>query len=159
MSLYCNINEMVTLLSLTYLSKGEKCAFRDGLALFKMRCNFTKITDCIQLSLQKIWSDKCPFSKGLFSSLISIWWVSKVTQSYPNLWDPMNCSPPGSSVHGILQARILEWVAISFSRGSSRPRDWTQVSRLAGRCFTVWTERFRGRQMDTTYKGNFDGFT
>lgn len=72
MSLYCNINEMVTLLSLTYLSKGEKCAFRDGLALFKMRCNFTKITDCIQLSLQKIWSDKCPFSKGLFSSLISI---------------------------------------------------------------------------------------
>ena len=45
----------------------------------------------------------------------------------------MDCSPPGSSVHGIVQARILEWGAISFSRGSSRPRDQTQVSRIAGR--------------------------
>lgn len=63
---------MVTLLNLTYMSKGEKCAVRDGLALFKMWCNFIKITDCIQLSLQKIWSDKCPFSTGLFSSLISV---------------------------------------------------------------------------------------
>ena len=50
----------------------------------------------------------------------------------------MGCSPPGSSVHGILQARILEWVAISFSRGSSQPRDRTQVSHTAGRLFTVW---------------------
>ena len=49
-----------------------------------------------------------------------------VTQSCPTLCDPMNCSPPGSSVHGILQARILEWVAIAFSRGSSRPRDGTR---------------------------------
>ena len=45
---------------------------------------------------------------------------------------------PGSSVHGILQARILEWVAISFSRGTSRSRNWTQVSRVEGRCFTYW---------------------
>ena len=44
------------------------------------------------------------------------------------LCEPMDCSPPGSSVRGILQARILEWVAIPFSRGSSQPRDWTQVS-------------------------------
>ena len=44
------------------------------------------------------------------------------------LCDPMDCSPPGSSVHGILQARILEWVAISFFRGSSQSRNWTQVS-------------------------------
>ena len=50
------------------------------------------------------------------------------TQSCLTLCDPVDCSPPGSSVHGILQARILEWVAISFSRGSSRPRDRTQVS-------------------------------
>ena len=50
---------------------------------------------------------------------------------------PMDCSPPSSSGHGILQARILEWVAISFSKGSSRPRDWTQVSRIAGRCFNL----------------------
>ena len=50
----------------------------------------------------------------------------------------MDCSLPGSSVHGILQVRILEWVAISFSRGSSQPRDWTQVSHIAGGFFTVW---------------------
>ena len=50
---------------------------------------------------------------------------SEVAQSCPTLCDPMNCRPPGSSVHGILQARILEWVAISFSRGSSQPRDRT----------------------------------
>ena len=49
---------------------------------------------------------------------------SEVAQSCSTLWDPMDCSLPGSSLHGILQARILEWVAISFSRGSSRPRDW-----------------------------------
>ena len=53
----------------------------------------------------------------------------------------MECSPPGSSVHGILQARILEWVAISFSRGSSQPRDQTQVSRTAGRRFNLWATR------------------
>ena len=51
-----------------------------------------------------------------------------VTQSCPTLWDSMDCSLPGSSVHGIFQARILEWVAISSSRGSSWPRDWTWVS-------------------------------
>ena len=51
--------------------------------------------------------------------------------------DPVDCSPPGSSIHGILQARILEWVAISFSRGSSQPRDWTQVSHIAGECFNL----------------------
>ena len=53
----------------------------------------------------------------------------------------MDCSPPGSSVHGISQARVLEWVAISFSRGSSQPRDRTQVSRILGRWFTVWASR------------------
>ena len=51
---------------------------------------------------------------------------------------PIDCSPPGSSLHGISQARILEWVAIPFSRGSSRPRDWTMVSCIAGTFFTVW---------------------
>ena len=59
-----------------------------------------------------------------------------VAQSCPTLCDPMDCSPPGSSVHEIFQARILQWVAISFSRGSSQPRDRTQVSCAAGRCFT-----------------------
>ena len=54
----------------------------------------------------------------------------KVTQLCPTLWDPMDCSPPGSSVHGILQARVLEWVAVLFSRGSSQPKDWTQSPSL-----------------------------
>ena len=128
--------------------------------------------------------------------------VGLVSQSCPTLCNPMDCSPPGSSVHGILQARILEWVAISsfrgsapylavlpfiaslatskvkvkslspvwlfatswtvayqllrpwdfqarilewtaisFSRRSSRPRDWTRVSRIIGRRFTVWATR------------------
>ena len=57
------------------------------------------------------------------------------------LCDPTDCSPSGSSVHGILQARVLEWVTISFSRGSSQPRDWTWVSRIAGRHFTIWATR------------------
>ena len=63
---------------------------------------------------------------------------SEVAQSCPTLCDPMDSSPPGSSVHGILQARILEWIANSFSRGSSQLRDRALVSCIAGRFFTVW---------------------
>ena len=58
-----------------------------------------------------------------------------------NSQDAMDCSSPGSYVHGIFQARILEWVAISYSKGSSQPREWSQVSHIAGRFFTVWTTR------------------
>ena len=61
--------------------------------------------------------------------------------SRPTSCDSMNCSPPGSSVHGILQARILEWVAMPSSRGSSQPRDRTQVSHFVGGFFTVWATR------------------
>ena len=63
-------------------------------------------------------------------------WVL-VSRLYLTLCDPLDCSLRGSSVHGILQGRILEWVAISFSRGSSHPRDQTQVSCLGGRFFTT----------------------
>ena len=66
---------------------------------------------------------------------------SEVTQSCPTLCNPMDRSPPGSSIHGIFQARILEWVAISFSGGSSQSRDQTHVSCTAGRLFTVWATR------------------
>ena len=59
----------------------------------------------------------------------------KVTQLCPTLCDPMDCSPPDSSVLGILQASILEWVAIPFSWGSSQPRDQTKVSCITGRFF------------------------
>ena len=64
--------------------------------------------------------------------------VSEVAQSCLTLCNPIDCSLPGSSVHRIFQARILEWVAISFSRGSSLPRDRTLVSCIVGRRFTVW---------------------
>ena len=64
-----------------------------------------------------------------------------VAQSCPALCDPVDCSPPGSSVHEIVQARILEWVAISSSRGSSQPRDRTRVSCTAGRFFIDWAAR------------------
>ena len=63
-----------------------------------------------------------------------------VSQPCPTLCDPMDCSPPGSPVHGILWARMLEWVVIAFSRGSTWPRDWTHFSCLAGRFFI----NFRG---------------
>ena len=61
---------------------------------------------------------------------------SEITQLCLTLCDDMDCSLPGSSIHVIFQARVLEWVAISFSRGSSQPRDRTQVFHIAGRCFT-----------------------
>ena len=64
-----------------------------------------------------------------------------VAKSFPTLCDPMDCSLPGSSVYGILQARILKWVAVPFSRGSSWPSDWLQVSKIVGRLFTIWATR------------------
>ena len=66
---------------------------------------------------------------------------SEVAQLCPTLCDPMDCSLPGSSLHGILQARVLTWVAISFSRGSSQPRDQTRVSHIPGRCLNLWATR------------------
>ena len=71
--------------------------------------------------------------------------MSEVAQSCPTLCDPMDCRLPGFSAHGILQARKLEWVAISFSRGSSKPRHRTQVSHVAGRCFTLWANNHNKR--------------
>ena len=74
---------------------------------------------------------------------------SEVAHSSLTLCHPMDCSLSGSSVHGIFQARVLEWIAISFSRrssrpssrGSSQPRNRTRVSRVAGRRFTIWATR------------------
>ena len=70
-----------------------------------------------------------------------------VTQSCPTLCDPMDS--PGFSAHGILQARILAWVAIPFSRGAAQPRKLTQVSHMAGDFFIIWTTR---EAQDTIYK-------
>ena len=78
---------------------------------------------------------------------------AKSLQSCLTLCDPMNCNPPGSSVHKILQARILEWVAIPFSKGSSWTRDWTCVSYVsAGRFFTTsdtWEAQIRQPKLNT----------
>ena len=66
---------------------------------------------------------------------------SEVAQSCPALCDPKDYSLPGSSIHGIFQARVLEWAAISYSRGSSQLGDQTWVSHIAGRHFTLWATR------------------
>ena len=63
---------------------------------------------------------------------------SEIYLQFNNLCNPMDCSLLGYSIHGIFQARVLEWVAISFARGSSWPRDRAQVSCIIGRCFAVW---------------------
>ena len=72
-----------------------------------------------------------------FSKIYYISCCCLVTKSCLTLCYPMDCSLPGSSVHGISQARVLEWVAISFSKGSFQPRDQTLISCLAGRFFTT----------------------
>ena len=77
-----------------------------------------------------------------------------VAQSCPTLCHPMDCSLPGSPVHRILQARILEQVAISFSRGSFEPRDQTQVSCIAGGFFTTWATR----EAHILHNSNYVGF-
>ena len=73
---------------------------------------------------------------------------SEVAQLCPTVWDPMDCSLPGFSIHGIFQARILEWIAIFFSWESSQPRDQRRVSRIAGRLFTVRATREVGTHLN-----------
>ena len=96
------------------------------------------------------------FQTGLYCrTLCIIWRLASESESVSGLvvsnsCDPMGCSPPGSPVHGILQARILECITIPFTRVSSRPRDRTQVSRITGRVFTIWATReahFASRQV------------
>ena len=83
----------------------------------------------------------CWVESTIFKFTLS--WISicLVPQLCPTLCNPRGDSPPGSSVHGILQARILEWVATPFSRGSSWPKNRTEVSCIAGRFFTIWATR------------------
>ena len=76
-------------------------------------------------------------------------WSRSVVSNFCN---PMDCSLPGSYIYGIFQARVLEWVAISIARRSSHPRDWTWVSHIVGRCFTIWATR----EVSTHYFVVFD---
>ena len=86
---------------------------------------------------------------------LRIMWKNKVkmlvAQSCPTLCNPVDCSPPGSSVHGIHQARVLGWVAVPFSRGSFWIRGQTQVSCSAYRLFTIWTIREIPKQIFCVY--------
>ena len=93
------------------------------------------------------WNRKHVTYLRIFKFLCAV--LCLVAQSCLTLCDPMSCSPPDSSVHGILQTRILEWVAMPSSRGSSQPRDRTQVSCIAGGLPTVWATR----EAQTTKKG------
>ena len=118
---------------------------------------FTGILFLKQLTkeVSHIWGKKKPKLGNIFKGIglkiiilyISAWTLkvirhrlhAKSLQSCLTLCDPMDCSPPGSSVHGILQTRILEWVAISFSKGSSWPRDRTCISCICRRILYYWT--------------------
>ena len=83
----------------------------------------------------------CPVNSPFSILLNTYCWSEAKSLSRVRLCDPMDGSLPGISVHGILQARTLEWVTISFSRGSSRPRDQTRVSHIGGRRFNLWATR------------------
>ena len=101
------------------------------------------------IALQYPWSidSRIPVDAKLWRFLNpDIKWHSEVlcvlvTQSCPFLCNPMDCSPSCFPVHGVLQARILQWVAMPSSRGSSWPRDWTWVTFIEGRFFTNWATR------------------
>ena len=115
-----------------WVIKKKKSRFssrkESGFLLVKKYCNYN-----IQIN-----RDFCDFQKAVLKEQIKGKKEREVAQSCTTLCDPMDRSPPGSSVHRILQASIVEWVAIPFSRESSRPRDWTWVSHIAGRFFTIW---------------------
>ena len=106
-------------------------------------CLFRKYIQILTEAISNVFH----FCFSLYTALFNFWRrkaiivESGVVQSCPTLCDPVDCSPPGSSVHGIFQAVVLEWAAISFSRGSSWPRDQTQVSHIVDRCFTIWATR------------------
>ena len=116
----------------------NKASGGDGIPveLFQiLRDNAVKMLHSI---CRQIWkTQKWPqdWKSSVFILIPKKW--SEVTQSCPTICNPMDCKLQGSSLHGILQARILEWVAISFSRGSSLPRDRTHISFSAGGFFTA----------------------
>ena len=97
----------------------------------------------VKASIYILWTAReIPKTNLLFWGFTMLRESESVSHSVcPTLCDPIHCSPPGSSVYGILQARILEWVAIPFSWGSSQPRDRTWVSLNVGRFFTIWATR------------------
>ena len=124
---------------LTFTRKKSFIQFISGtisseLLLVKMWLNFKVFKS--QYLNTNLTSSYFLISKTMYFLVFEGKKESEVAQSCPTVCNPMDCSPPGSSVHGIFQARVLEWVAISFSRGSSQPRYRTWIFHIAGRCFT-----------------------
>ena len=131
--------------------------FSHRVIIFKTRANVPIETENLKKSLLlNIFESKTIFLeklhgvskyKNLFNKpthtylLIMYVFMCLVSQSCSTLLDPMHCSPPDSSVHGILQAKILEWATMPSSRWYSQTRDGTQVSRVAGGFFTIWATR------------------
>ena len=96
---------------------------------------------CIELLVWAVSISSQALNTGKNLEEMQIYWWKWSRSVVSDSLQPVDCSPPSSSVHRILQARILEWVAISLSRGSSRPRDRTQVAHIAGRRFNLCTTR------------------
>ena len=111
-----------------------------------MALQFQETHDLLRLPFRQNtrWSFRWLFhdiTKVVCSVQLSRSGEGEVAQLCPTLCDPMDCNLLGFSIHRILQARILEWIAISLSRGSSRPRDRTRVSHIGGRRFNLWATR------------------
>ena len=116
------------------------------LTLFRVLIALVNVI-CIWNSFLLLWND-CRILRRMWLS------ESEVPQSCPTLCDPMDWSLSGSSINGIFQSRVLEGVAMPSSRGSSQLRDQTQVSHIAGRCFTIWATREAGEDVINTVKKN-----
>ena len=132
-----------------------------GICLAALTSTLPGSVDTLNLTIQfslKTWTQLAPVKQDMEENHWIFWdWTSpnssrnplkmssnyccrSVAQLCPTLCSLKDCNLPGSSVYGFLQARILEWVAISFYRGSSQPRNQTQVSCIVGRFFTVWVK-------------------
>ena len=105
--------------------------YLDHTSLFTDEFAPQDLSACCDLCLECL-SPKCHFLQGWLNGLHPQSQTCVHAQSCPTLCNPMCCNLPGSSIHGIIPGRILEWVAISSSRGSSQPRDWTHVSCVSG---------------------------
>ena len=130
-------------LEMTNLSHANNCCFLGYMVIqLHFYCShFMPGPDLVAvLGIYICWETGCP---GILYNTrgTEVRKSEHVTQSCPALCHPMDFSPLGSSVHGISQTRILEWIAVSYSRGSFQPRDWTLVSCIAGRFFTIWASR------------------
>ena len=123
-----------------FTSKLLPTYFKDGFTILNLMSQYLCIY--LVLSHQRVSATSWWFKDGNSKNHdLRDAWVSESSTVCPTLCNTMDCSLPGSPIHGILKARILKWVAVTFSRGSTWPRDGTQDSCIAGRFVTVWATR------------------